>query len=227
MADGIDGAFEELLQRIRQIVDLLPGAEVDEVAGMIGLWQQCTNTLAEIGRRIAVVAHDSDAWAFDGFRSPVSWLALHSGLTRSAAGKLHRQAHDMRTMPAARAAALDGVLHQKHIDELTTCQRRAPDLYTDSIDQSLTDVAVDEGLEQFAVAVRAWHEHVDALEGPDGHTPEPAVRGEFTLHETLDGWHHGVVTLGPDDAAIVNAALDRRVTKMIQARRDGDPTSPP
>ena len=67
-------------------------------------------------------------------------------------------------MPAARAAALDGVLHQKHIDELTTCQRRAPDLYTEAVDQSLTAVAVSAGLDQFAVAVRAWHEHVDARE---------------------------------------------------------------
>jgi hypothetical protein len=223
MAETVVGAFEKLFQQITELMDLPAEATLDEVAELVGISQRCLNACEELHRRVAEAVRRSDAWALDGFRSPAPWIAFHSGLTRPAAGKLHRHATAMAAMPRAAAAAADGTLNSLHVEQLARCQRRAPERYSEQIDASFTALATAGNLDSFASAVRAWHEHLDAEEGPDRETT-PQQRSSFSLPETLDGWCHGTLALTPEDAAIVRAALDVRINAMLRRKHDGDPT---
>ncbi len=224
MAERVLGAFEKLTLHIQELIALAADAQPGEVAALVGVTQRAANAMDELQRRVALAAAEADRWALDGFRSPATWIALHSGLPRPDATKRWRHAQELRAMPATRRAAAEGTLHQRHVDELVKAKRRAPDHYTTDIDEALAALASTGELDQFAEAVRAWHQHCDALEPAGASIPEPALAGRFTLAGTLDGIHHGTLTLGLDDAQLVNAAIDQRVSRFIQQRRDGDPT---
>ena len=52
-----------------------------------------------------------------------------------------------------------------------------------------------------------------------------APPGADSRFETFDGWWHGELRLSPDDGALVRQAIERRVGRMLNSQRQGDPTS--
>jgi hypothetical protein len=223
VAEAVVRAFEKLRQSITELMEFPAEAALGELGELVGVSQACVNAVEELHRRVVLATHRSEVWALDGFRSPARWIAFHTGLPRSSAGRIHRHALAMEAMPHASAAATAGLLNGVHVDQMSRCQRRSPEHYTDEVDEAFTTLACSAELDGFATAVRAWHERLDAEAGP---TDEVAAeqRSTFSLHETLDGWSHGTLELRPDDAAVVGAALDRQVANLLRLKRDGDPT---
>ncbi|MGD9754018.1 MAG: DUF222 domain-containing protein, partial [Acidimicrobiia bacterium] len=221
MAETLTGDFEKVLLRLRELDEMSALAEAHELAPLLGLAQACVNVAEQVVRSLADRAQRLELWALEGFRAPGRWVALHTGLTTPRAAAVCRQARALRDMPTSRDAAAAGELNSTHIDALTACQREAPEHYSPEIDELLVGLAPQ--LDDFLTATRAFRECARAQRG-GGPDADPAPQASFLLSESLDGWHHGSLHLAPEDAAIVGAALDRRITRMIQARREGDPT---
>lgn len=221
MAETVVAAFEKVALAVRELDLLVGSAGVCELADLVGAVQACCNSAEQVRRAVADRVCESEVWAADGCRSPGRWVALHAGTSPGMATRVCRQAKELRFMPRARAAALDGLLSASQVEMLTRCRRTAPDRFTDEIEELLVGLA-DQPVE-FAVAVKAFNAAVRAGQGgqPDA---DPETVASFTMLETVVGGQRGSLTLGAEDGAVVAAALDRRIARMIQLRRDGDPT---
>ena len=126
------GVFIEQLRHDIQTMD--PCCYQPELAGetqlIINLAQQLLRTVALSGER-------SGGWAEDGFTSPSTWLAFHTGETRGRAQQVLRQARHLEHMTHSSAGAEAGLLNETQIRLLTACRAKAQANYDDHIDEVL------------------------------------------------------------------------------------------
>jgi hypothetical protein len=223
MAAGDVETIEKLHQQIVELAEVVGELAPGELSAAAHQLQRCVNSLAEVQRRLVARSHRSEVWALEGFRSPSRWIALHSGATIGTARRVHGQAMAMKELPHASAAALHGVLHEEHVREIVRCQRRSPERFDHTVDESFTAMAASGDLDGFAALVRAWHEQADAQDSPDpADLPAEAEREALRLSEGFDGWWNGEFHLSPANGTLLNELLERGVGRYLQARRDGD-----
>lgn len=221
MAETVVAAFEKVALAVREL-DLLVGfVAADELAQVLRVVSECCNALEQVRRSVVDRACESEVWAAEGCRSPGRWVSLQAGLASGVAARVCRQVRELRSLPAVRAAALEGQLSGAQVEALTACHRQAPDRFTAAVEERFVGLAGDAGA--FAAAVKAFRSDVREAKGAEP-AEDPAVTASFSLVDAADGGRRGSVRLGAEDAAVVTAALDRRVSRMIQLRRDGDAT---
>ena len=220
------GPVEDIQKLRLQLVDLAVAIEScppEDLAELLSSMQELQNSFDELKRRAACGVARSGVYALDGFRSPGRWVALHTGLLQSAANRLVREARTMSLLGYASGAALDGVLNDAHVAQLVRCHSASPDRFDDDTEAAFTELAATGDLDRFAVAVREWVAAAEAT--AEAEPPVEAERGSFKLVETFEGWWHGELRLSPTDGALVQMAIERRVGRMLNSQRQGDPAS--
>ncbi|MEZ5231112.1 MAG: hypothetical protein R2749_00110 [Acidimicrobiales bacterium] len=215
MKEAVGTAFEKVQLALRELAELCAPVPADELAEVAATAQTICN-IAEALRRLTFdQVSRSGCWEDDGFRSAGRWLAQHTGAPAGTASVACRQAAALRSMPHSHAAAIEGALHAGHIEALTACRRAAPDAYTSEVDERLVALAGDAAA--FRAAVVAFRR-----DASDPHRPPRA--STFSLSERPGGGQRGSLHLDDEDAAIVHAALDRRIAHRLRAKRNGDST---
>ncbi|MFN0029735.1 MAG: hypothetical protein ACKV2O_21480 [Acidimicrobiales bacterium] len=217
MSAGIVAALEELLVDVRS-----RGCD----ASRLGELQQIANLAGQVVREGALAAQREEHWAREGFTSPGVWVAAHTGLPRSQASGLLREAAALEHMPHSRAAAQAGALCGADIRLLTDCQREDSARYDEQIDATLVALA---GTRDLANAVRHWKACANAVNSPDpALQPEPPPQEPewLRLTELLDGRGRIEGELNAENFVIVQAAIDKGIAGYLNNRRNGDETSP-
>ncbi|MFN0090729.1 MAG: HNH endonuclease signature motif containing protein [Acidimicrobiales bacterium] len=223
-AGALRAELEKVTLLVRDLAALVDEIDAGEEAAVLGAAQALVNTAGELQRRVVRSAQESGAWALDGWRSPVTWLAAHSGLSHGSARALQQRSLTMATLRHAREAALDGVLNEAHVRRLVEAKCRGASRLSDEIDAALTGVACDADLADFSLAIRTFVEHVEAIDSPDpAELPAEAERESFALTEGYDGWWNGQLHLSPEHGRLLHSALEREVGRYLQRSRDGDP----
>ena len=220
------GPVEDIEKLRLQLVDLalaVESAPPEELADLLSVVQRLENSVDELKRRAACGVARSGVYALDGFRSPGRWMALHTGVPHSATNRLARVSKTMSLLRYASEAALDGLLNDAHVQQLVRCHAASPDRFDDEAEVAFTELAATGDLDGFAVAVREWVAAAEATS--DAEPPVEAERGSFKLVEAFEGWWHGELRLSPDDGALVRQAIERRVGRILNSQRQGDPSS--
>ena len=93
MSAGQYGAFIKQLRHDLQTMD--PCCYQPE---LVGETQLLVNLSQQLLRAVALSGEHSGGWAEDGFTSPSTWLAFHTGETRGRAQQVLRQARHLEHM---------------------------------------------------------------------------------------------------------------------------------
>ncbi len=204
----------------RDIQTIEPCSYQPELAGEA---QRLVNLAQQLLRTVALAGERSGGWAEDGFTSPSTWMAFHTGETRGRAQQVLRQARHLEHMTHSSAAAAAGGLNETQIRLLTACRAKAEARYEDPIDETLVGLG---SISELAAACQAWvaaAEAVDSLDPADLAPPEPEP-STVHLSETFEGRWHLDGDLSPQDRQLLNQVLDTGVARYLQAKRDGDPS---
>ncbi|MFN0090515.1 MAG: HNH endonuclease signature motif containing protein [Acidimicrobiales bacterium] len=217
--------LEKAALLLRDLAVRVDEIEPGEEAAAVGAAQALVNSVGELARRVVSAAERNGAWAFEGWRSPVPWLAAHTGLPRGSARALHHRSTVMAGLRHAREAALEGLLNEAQVRRLVDAKSRGGERLTDEIDAALTEVACGGNDAHLGVAIRTFVDWVDAVDSPDpaGLAGE-TERESFTLTEGFDGWWNGELHLSPENGRLLHSAIEREVGRCLQRSRDGDPT---
>ncbi len=217
MSAGRYGAFIDQLRH--DIQNIEPCCYQPELTGES---QLIINLAQQLLRAVALSSERSGGWAEDGFSSPNTWLAFHTGETRGRARQVLRQAHHLAHMTHSRAAAQAGVLNETQVRLLTACRAKAQDSYDDNIDETLSGL---DSITDLATACHTWIAAADAVDSPDPADLAPPEPEPSTLHlsQTFEGRWHLKGNLSPQDGQLLNQVLDTGIARYLQAKRDGDP----
>ena len=149
----------------------------------------------------------SRAWVAEGARSASAWLAWRGHLPTSTSGAVLRCARQLRALPAAERALLEGRITLDHVRLLAAAQRTDPDAYAED-EQRLVELAGELLFSRFEVVIRYWRQHQD----PDGAEDDAADRrASRRLHcsATFDGMVVLDALLDPLTGAIMARELER------------------
>ena len=157
------------------------------------------------------------AWALDGARSPVAWLAHHAPLTRQEASTLVRSARLLHGHPDTAAALVEGEITTSHVDLAGRAARHREPHYTEH-EVTLLQVAQDLPPAAFRIAVQHWAHCVDAVfdPGPSGSAGADGLGNHLDAHATFGGVGHLEGRLDP----VAFTTLVRR----LDALEPPDPT---
>ena len=217
MSSGRYGAFIDQLRHDIQTIEFC--CYQPELAGET---QLIINLAQQLLRRVALSCERSGGWAEDGFTSPSTWLAFHTGETRGRAQQVLRQARHLEHMTHSSAAAAAGLLNETQIRLLTACRAKAEAHYEDHIDEILVGL---DSIGELAAACHAWVAAAEAVVSPDPAELAPPEPEPSTVHlsETFEGRWHLEGNLTPQDGQLLNQVLDTGIGRYLQAKRDGDP----
>ena len=217
MSAGRYEAFIEELQNDIRTID--PCSYQPE---LVGETQLLVNLAQQLLRAVALAGERSGGWAEEGFTSPSTWLAFHTGETRGRAQQVLRQARHLEHMNHSSAAAGAGLLNESQVRLLTGCRAKAEARYDDHIDETLVGL---DSIGELSAACHAWVAAAEAVDSPDpadlaAPEPEPST---VHLSETFEGRWHLEGDLSPQDGQLLNQALEGGISRYLQAKRDGDP----
>ena len=144
------------------------------------------------------------AWAADGARSPVAWLAHRAPLTRQEASTLTRTARHVHQHRATAEALRTGEITASHAEIAARAARHREEFYAEH-EETLLEVARDLPPSGFRIAAQHWAHCVDAVANRS--KPADAVRDNYLdASATFGGVGH---LEGRLDPVAFQALLDR------------------
>ena len=214
---------------IRDVFEALerddPAGVDDESLASVVLGLQVLQNWVEARAAVWVAEFQQRArWAADGSRSVSSWVEerTHTPAVRVAAqAKLGRA---LRHMPATATAASAGELSVTHCRLLMSCLTDATKAQFAQDEEQLVGYATTMRAKEFNQVVRVWAAHADPNDDTLG-APDVVEVGQVFLNQTFNGSWALKGTLNPEHGAVLNAAVDAEVDRLLRARRDGDPTT--
>lgn len=205
------------------LVAAAPGALTEEELRQ--LLVQADAVRARLDAAVASLAGSLDAraaWAVDGARGPVQWLAARTATSTRTCRADVRVGRALRDMPLVEAAAREGRLSRDKVQALAWA--RQPDLedaFAWCEEQLVREVEGPTAAGAWRY-VRRWVQSMRELlerNEPDG--PEP-TEGEgpskVTLAPGLDGRWFGSLDLGAEDGEIVATAVEQQLQAMFDAK---------
>lgn len=152
--------------------------------------------------------------------SSARWVANRTGSDpRVIAGRV-RDGATLRLLPRAATLARTGHLSSDHVRSLTGCVAAHPDAAVRDEDVLVTR-ALAAPASVFRTIVRRWIDETDA--DADQVEPRPKPVSELSLTDTADGGRRPGGYFTAEDAALLDAALDAGVDRLLRAAHDGDP----
>jgi hypothetical protein len=208
------GAAEQLAEAI-DAVTASTAAAVDPEE-IVELYRQLGRLHAAVARAAAVFAA-SGAWADDGARTPVAWLAATTRLPKA---QLRSDVRLGATAPARFPrlwrAWQAGVVHDDHLRVVErACSARTEAAFEDA-EELLTERAVTQPFDGFQRAVTAWRHMADA-DGCDERAMRRRDERDVVLVESFQGNWLGQMTLDPVSGSVVSEELRRLERCLFEA----------
>ena len=157
--------------------------------------------------RSAGVLDRSKVWSADGAKSATAWLAWTAKVQQARASAAVCGARDLREMPVAERAMLEGRITADHVRRLADAQQTNPEEYADD-EARLVERAVDLRFSQFERVIRYWRMYA----APDDAEDEAEARRQRrSVHcsRTLDGMVVVDALLDPVNGEIFARELER------------------
>lgn len=206
------------LDALADAIDRLAGASPQATAdpeSLLALERQLARLDAVVAR--AVAAFDaSRAWAPDGARTAVSWLATRGRLARHDAKRQLRLGRAARHLPEFAQAWTSGEISGAHVDVVAPLLR---DATHDALSRDEHMLAVQSRSLSHTAFVRAtayWAQLADP-DGTEERAEERRARRDVQLSESFGGTWLGRLTLDPISGSIVAAELGRLEQVLFEA----------
>lgn len=166
-------------------------------------------------------------WAADGALSAAVWTAERTGSARAGLRNRVRQGAALAQLDAVAAEARAGRLSPDHLRAVGSCVRRRPHLAARD-EHLFVEQSAALGAEGFGAATRHWLSIADDVTddvADDEVAPLAADQvSRLNASRTLNGWLRVDGLFAPQDADLLEAALDAGVDRALRAARDGDPS---
>ena len=141
----------------------------------------------------------------DGMVNVSSWLAHHTGVSRTVAGGRVKLAKRLRRMPVVTEALREGHICGQHADTLGRCRTPRTEKAFERAEQLLVEQAMLLEADDFSRLVTEWISKND-VDATEPHAPEPT---EAKFAKTFGGRGKLDADLDPEDCALIGAELDR------------------
>ncbi|MGH9085229.1 MAG: hypothetical protein ACRDYW_07220, partial [Acidimicrobiales bacterium] len=198
----------------------LAGADLTDLSdGEVLELAVLTTDAAKLATAAQVVAAGridvSRAWVAEGARSASAWLGWRGHLPTATSGTVLRCARQLRSLPAAERALLDGRITIDHIRLLAAAQRTDPDAYA-ADEQRLVELATELLFSRFEVVIRYWRQHQDPDSAEDDAADRRAAR-RLHCSATFEDMVVLDALLDPLTGAIVARELERLERELFEA----------
>ncbi|MFZ4515281.1 MAG: HNH endonuclease [Acidimicrobiia bacterium] len=187
--------------------------------------------------RAVTVADQTGVWDIAGAASPVTWLAHHGRLTRSAAAREVRNARKTDRHESIAAALASDAITLEQVGELARLERHRSQRFTHDV-AVLTEHARRCDPDSFRVVARHWRILADDLLTPD-ERDEPnsldlaqGVGGTWLLRATFDTTRGAVLAnallerSAPSDGDDYRTASERRADAFFELLTGNQPIVP-
>ena len=206
-AEALTGALAGAVSGLLELEpDELSDAQL--AAAMLDL-RRAQSRLAAAVAELTAAFDARRAWADDGSRSAIDWIAVRARLPRGVVAGEVRDARRLRTMPATQAAFQRGDLSPAHVRSLSLLagHPRAGEHFPEG-EQLLVSEAVHSRFDDWQRLCAHWRDAADP-DGPEQrHARDDDLR-RFTLATGLDGVSHPDGYLTSLATTTVGSALER------------------
>jgi hypothetical protein len=226
LTSPLAGAVTDLLAIDPEVV-----SDHDLAEAMVALRRQQSRLAAAVSALTA--AFDARrAWAEDGSRSAIDWIAVRARLPRVQVAGEVRDARRVRSMPATQAAWRAGAISSGHVRVLTGLagHPRAGEHFAGG-EALLVGEAGRVRFDDWQRLCAHWRDAADP-DGPEQRRDRDQALRRFAIHPGVDGVGHADGYLTPLAAATVGEALARIERELFDAdwaaakQVHGDATSP-
>ncbi len=178
------------------------------------------NAASAFAAMTADVLERSGEWALDGATSAAPWLASRTRGARYVHKGRVRDGKTLRLLPTAVGPARSGTLSAEHVRSLSACVARHPTLAVED-EAVLVGQALELDARSYAITTRRWIENADDVSDLPGSRPEP--QSELYFSKTIADLFELQGSFSPDDGAILEAAVQAGLDRLLRSARDGDP----
>ena len=206
--------LDALNQELDRLAQLDPSVLADPDS-MVALQRVLARTEAVVTR--ATAAFDAAGhWVPDGALSAAAWLATRCRIPKSQARGQVRRGRELRLLPAAEQAFVDGDIGAAHIDVLASLRGPETEETLARDEALLVDQARELRFDRFVKATAYWKQRADP-DGSDRDAERQRAQRDVYLVQSFNGTWLGAMTLDPVSGAIVAAELQRLEQELFEA----------